>query len=69
MDYLSAAPERLREVVITGGLPLVLWPADGLYRIARKLFKLYPGQKVVDTKRAARRRSIVACVSDIGGSR
>jgi len=51
MHYLSAAPEGLREVLITGGIPSLFRPADDVYRATyrrvvaknRLYYQRYPG--------------------------
>ena len=51
MHYLSAAPEGLREVLITGGIPSLFRPADDVYRATyrrvvaknRAYYQRYPG--------------------------
>jgi hypothetical protein len=51
MNYLSAAPEGLREVLITGGIPSLFRPADDVYRATyrrvlaknRHYYQRYPG--------------------------
>jgi len=51
MHYLSAAPEGLKEVLITGGIPSLFRPADDVYRATyrrvvaknRQYYQRYPG--------------------------
>lgn len=51
MHYLSAAPEGLKEVLITGGIPSLFRPADDVYRATyrrvvaknRLYYQRYPG--------------------------
>ena len=51
MRYLSAAPEGLREVLITGGIPSLTRPVDDVYRATyqrvidknRRYYQRYPG--------------------------
>ena len=54
MRYLSAAPEGLRHVLITGGIPSLWRPADDVYRATfrrvvdknRQYYQRYPGDAV-----------------------
>ena len=51
MRYLSAAPQGLKEVLITGGIPSLSRPVDDVYRATcarvddknRQYYQRYPG--------------------------
>jgi pimeloyl-ACP methyl ester carboxylesterase len=66
MRYLSAAPQGLKEVLITGGVPSLTRPADDVYRATyarvadknRQYYQRYPGdvkrvRQIVDTLHAS----------------
>jgi pimeloyl-ACP methyl ester carboxylesterase len=62
VSYLSMAPEGLREVFITGGLPSLTARADEVYRAAyprvlaanERYFARYPGDEAIAARVAAR---------------